>query len=233
MTDAIDTTDVAANCLGVDVPHSPYLNETRIDRINGARYEGQEIKGALHVVREGDHVLELGAGLGIVGSVVAKNCKPARMISFEGNAALIPHIEKLYAMNGLGDVISVRNQVLISAADRPESLPFHVHKSYLGSSLNPTAVRNKETVDVGTAAYDEVHQDLKPNVILMDIEGGELEFLEHASLDGVRAIVIEFHPGAYEIAGMRRCKTILRGAGFAPIEGFSSRTVWVAERIEK
>ncbi len=43
-----------AECHGVKVPDSPMLNPTRIDRINGARYEGQEIAGALEVVREGD-----------------------------------------------------------------------------------------------------------------------------------------------------------------------------------
>mgnify|MGYP002376163971 CR=1 FL=1 len=47
-----------ARCHDVEVPPSPFLNETRIARINAGRYEGQEIAGALTVIRPGDRVLE-------------------------------------------------------------------------------------------------------------------------------------------------------------------------------
>ena len=42
--------EVAAECKGIKVPRSPFLSETRISRINAARYEGDEIAGALAVV---------------------------------------------------------------------------------------------------------------------------------------------------------------------------------------
>ena len=90
---------IAAVCKGVRVPHSPFLNETRIRRIDEARYEGEEITGALAVVREGDRVLELGAGLGVVGSVTALNARPAKVMSFEANPALIPHIRAMHVEN--------------------------------------------------------------------------------------------------------------------------------------
>ncbi len=223
-------TRAVASCLGVDVPASPFLNETRIRRINAARYEGQEIAGALAVTRPGDRVLELGAGIGIVGAVIARNRAPARMISFEANPNLVEHIEALYRLNRLDGVIELRNQVLVAGPDRPDTLPFHVHNSYLGSSLAGDGRKARETVDIPTAGFEALRQELRPDVIVMDIEGGELEILEHADLGGVRAMVIEFHPKAYEVAGMRRCKAILRAAGFAPREGLSTRQVWVAER---
>jgi len=222
--------EVVANCMGIDVPASPFLHEKRIERINAARYEGQEIEGALHVVREGDSILELGAGIGIVGAVVSKIRKPKIVQSYEANPSLIPHINALYQANGLTKTNRVFNEVLVSAPDSPATMPFYVHNSFLGSSLFGSNETAKETVDVPTAGYDDVRRDLKPDVILMDIEGGELAFLEHANLDGVRAIVAEFHPKAYEVAGMRRCKSILRDAGFEPLADFSTRTVWVATR---
>lgn len=215
-----------AECLGVKVPDSPMLTPTRIARINAARYEGQEIAGALEVVREGDRVLELGAGLGIVGAVVAHNAKPAQVLSFEANPSLIEHINALYALNGLTDRMSVRNEVLISASDAPTTLPFHVRNSYLGSSLIEADNRATTRVDVPTANYAEVHKTFAPSVLLMDIEGGELEFLRHASLDGIRAIVIEFHPEAYGKEGMQECKNILERAGFAKVPNHCTRLVW-------
>lgn len=222
--------EIVAHCLGIDVPSSPFLHEQRIERINASRYEWQEIQGAMEVVREGETVLELGVGIGMVGAAVAKNCAPKRVVAFEANPALIPHIEALYRVNKLSDLISVRNEVLISAEDRPDTIPFYIHYSFLGSSLSLDPNRAKEMVQVATTSYEALRQEISPDVILMDIEGGELNFLEHADLAGVRAIVIEFHPRKYGPEGMRRCKNILRDEGFSALEAFSSNHVWVAVR---
>ena len=226
------TTEIAAECLGVKVPASRFLHETRIERINSARYEGQEIAGAMHVVKDNDIVLEIGAGIGLVGAVIAANCKPKSVQSFEANPELIPAINTLYEANDLQGRISVQNKILVSAPDRPGTMPFHLHNSYLGSSLIDEAGRARKTVPVPTADFAEVCAALSPTVLVMDIEGGELELLRHADLTGFRAIVLEFHPKAYGVGGMKECKNILRKAGFARIEEKSTRLVWTCARPE-
>lgn len=221
-----DPLATAAECHGIKVPHSPMLTPVRIERINAARYEAQEIAGALAVVQPGDKVLELGAGLGLVGAIVAHNAKPAQVLSFEANPNLIDHIRMLYRMNNLGDQIDVRNAVLISAPNPPPKMAFHIRNSYLGSSLIDSDTRATTRVEVPTQLYAELKQNYAPDVLLIDIEGGELEFLRHASLAGIRAVVIEFHPGAYGRDGMRECKSILERAGFAKVPEHSTRLVW-------
>lgn len=230
MSDDTQITDAPATCLGVKVPASPFLNETRIKRINEARYEGDEIAGATSIVTGTDRVIEMGSGLGVVGAVVAANCKPQQVLSFEANPNLIPHIQALYQLNGLTDRISVRNEVVISAPDRPEHMEFNLTNSFLGSSLLTPKRGVKQAVKVPTTAFEELRQSFKPTVLVMDIEGGELDFLRHANLDGIRAIVLEFHPGVYGVAGMRECKSILRKAGFGKVSGVSTRIVWTARR---
>ncbi|EBA06067.1 FkbM family methyltransferase [Sagittula stellata] len=220
----------AAVCKGVKVPPSPFLTETRIKRMEEARYEGEEIAGALAVVRAGDRVLEMGAGLGVVGAVTALNAKPDAVLSFEANPSLLPHIEKLYALNGLEDRIEVRNQLVIAAPDRPESMTFHVRSSFLGSSLIDREGRQTRPVEVATVAFDKIREEFRPSVLIMDIEGGELDFLNHANLDGIRAVVIEFHPGLYGTKGTKECKDALRAAGFAKVEEKSTRFVWTCIR---
>lgn len=220
----------AALCKGVRVPHSPYLNETRIKRIEEARYEGEEIAGALTVVREGDRVLEMGAGLGIVGGVIAHNAKPEAVLSFEANPNLIEHIRALHALNGLEDRMEVRNQVLLSAPDRPDSVTFNITPSFLGSSLIENEKRATTQVDIPTASFAEVKAEFRPDVLVLDIEGGELDLLEHVDFEGIRAVVIEFHPGAYGKTGTQRCKDLLRAAGFHKMEEVSTRFVWTCTR---
>lgn len=229
---AAEQTEFAAQCKGVRVPPSPYLTETRIARINAARYEGDEIAGALTVVRSGDRVLELGAGLGLVGAVTAKNAAPEAVLSFEANPELIPHIRALHRENGLDTLIELRNAVLVSAPDRPDTMTFHLHNSFLGSSLIDSPPRNTRAVEVPTADFRTVMETFRPDVLIMDIEGGELALLKHADLAGIRAVVIEFHPSLYGKEGMQACKGILRRAGFKKLDGPSSRLVWTCTRPE-
>ncbi|MDX2484371.1 MAG: FkbM family methyltransferase [Pseudodonghicola sp.] len=228
-TEQTEFSEIAAECLGVKVPASPFLTEKRIARINAAQYEGLEMAGALHVVRPEDVVLEIGAGIGVVGAVIAAKAAPRAVHSFEANPELIPAIEALYAANDL-DNISVKNAVLVSAPERPETMTFHLHSSYLGSSLIEPSRRKSRAVEVPTESFSEVCAALKPTVLVMDIEGGEQEILRHADLSGFRAMVLEFHPKAYGIGGMRECKNILRAAGFERIAEKSKRTVWTCER---
>lgn len=221
-----ESSQIAAECHGVKVPQSPMITPERAARINAARYEGQEIAGALEVIRPGDRVLEMGAGLGLVGAIAAKNGGPEKVLSFEANPGLIQHINALYQLNGLQDRIEVRNEVLMSAPEQPETVAFHIRNSYLGSSLIDTDRRQTTRVEVPTASYAALHESYKPTVLLMDIEGGELDFLRHASLKGIRAVVIEFHPEAYGVEGMRECKSILEAAGFAKVPEHCTRHVW-------
>ncbi|MGP6087543.1 FkbM family methyltransferase [Antarctobacter jejuensis] len=215
---------------GVKVPSSPYLTDMRRKRIAEGRYEAEEIAGALATVRPGDRVLEMGAGLGIVGAVVAANAKPQALLSFEANPDLMPHIRALHDMNGLQDRIELRNQVLMSAKDRPATRSFHIRSSFLGSSLIDPENRPTRCVEVPTASLDEVLKEFRPDVLIMDIEGGELEFLADADLRGIRAVVIEFHPKVYGQEGVRACKDKLRGMGFRKAEELSTRFVWTCTR---
>ena len=223
--------EIVARCEGLRVPASPFLNETRIRRINAARYEGEEIAGALQVVSSGDRVLELGAGLGIVGAVTALNRRPEAVLSFEANPALLPHINALYVENGLSDRIRVENCVLLAGPDQPQSVTFHVRNSYLGSSLIESASRQTRPVSVPVADFDTRAAAFGATVLLMDIEGGELDLLRQIDLSRFRAVVLEFHPAVYGINGMKECKRILRKAGFAQVTERSSRTVWTCERV--
>lgn len=219
-----------AHCRGIDVPSSPFLTATRRRRITEGRYEAEEIAGALAVVRPGDRVLEMGAGLGVVSAVVAANAKPEAILTFEANPALVPHIRALHVQNGLQDRIELRNAVLMTASERPPTRRFHVRKSFLGSSLVDSPTRAARTVDVPTESFDDVLRAFRPDVLIMDIEGGELEFLSHAELRGIRAVVIEFHPRVYGQEGMKACKDRLRAMGFQRSGEHSTRHVWTCTR---
>ncbi|MFW2543270.1 FkbM family methyltransferase [Primorskyibacter sp. 2E107] len=220
----------AVECKGVRVPPSPFLTDTRIRRIADSRYEREEIAGALAVIGPNDRVLELGAGLGIVGAVIAANARPEAILSFEANPALIPHIRRLYAANALESRITLRNAVLLSTPDAPEHIPFYVRNSFLGSSLIDHEARETRAVSVNVERFDVVRDQFRPTVLVIDIEGGELALLRDADLSGIRAVVIEFHPTVYGTEGAKTCKDILRRNGFRQVDAVSTRFVWTCTR---
>ncbi|NOR30248.1 MAG: FkbM family methyltransferase, partial [Sulfitobacter sp.] len=75
--------DVVATYHGVEVLSAPHLGPTMINNMVSGNYERREVLSALKFIEEGDVVVEMGAGAGVVGAVAAKNCAPAKIVSFE------------------------------------------------------------------------------------------------------------------------------------------------------
>ena len=87
------------------------------------------------LIRDGDQIMEMGTGAGIVGSVFLKNVKNLTLQSFEANPDLIPHIRDLYSHNGVSNTATVNNNIVVSGDNAPESMYFDVRENFLGSLL--------------------------------------------------------------------------------------------------
>jgi FkbM family methyltransferase len=207
--------EIVATYEGIEVPDAPHLGPTMIRNMQEGRYEGAEVRHGLAEVREGDRVVEMGSGAGIVGGIVALNRRPARMVSFEANPNLIPHIEALYRHNGIDGIIEVRNRIVLSEPDPPEDVTFFIRGNFLGSGMTITKGQARAVeVRVPVVAWDEVKAEVDPTVLLMDIEGAELEFFQHADLGGIRTIVVEVHRHIYQRPGMNTIRASLSRQGF-------------------
>lgn len=192
---------VAATYNGIKIPPSPFLTDAQLKLMSEGHYQSDEIAGALRVVRPGDRVLEIGAGLGVIGAAIAKGANPEKVLSFEANPDLMPHITALYHLNSLDDIMEIQNEIPLANADGP-----------------------------GHTSFDMVRDSFRPDVLIVKMAGGELDFLNHANLAGVRAIVVEYHPRVYGKHGAKICKDALRRAGFAKIDAVSTRFVWTCTR---
>lgn len=212
MTEA--TLTIVATCHGVEVPDAPILGPRMIEAMNNHRYERQEIECGLAVIPKGARILEMGAGAGVVGAVLAKNCAPVSILSIEANPGLLPHINRLYAHNGLQDLISVRHAVVFSAPDAPGTVTFNVAGNFLGSSLTELPGKKTRAVEVPVLRYSDLTKEYPHDTIMMDIEGGELDFLRHADLSGVNLVILEMHRDAYGREGMQEIRNLFLDKGF-------------------
>lgn len=225
-----DGTEIVATYHGVAVPRTEILGPGMIASLNAGRYERSEVICGLAAIPPGSRILELGAGAGVVGAVLARNCAPKAILSVEANPNLLPHIERLHRHNGLDGVISVRHGVVLSDPEAPPSVEFFVSGNFLGSGLQPRAGKRARQVEVPVLRYDELRRTFPHDAIMMDIEGAELEFLRHADLRGVAVVVAEFHREIYGRDGMQDCRRFLGKAGLEKDDALSRGGVHVYRR---
>jgi FkbM family methyltransferase len=76
------------------------IPEIRIAVCDGT-YDTDLIRRLRDVVRAGDRVLVIGAGLGVISTLVAKIKGVSRVLAIEPNITLIPHLNRVHALNGV------------------------------------------------------------------------------------------------------------------------------------
>ncbi|WP_375173455.1 FkbM family methyltransferase [Pseudooceanicola sp.] len=190
-----------------DLP--PMLHKTRrlLDQ-NG--YEDKETAAALRVVQKGDRVVELGAGMGYMSSVVARNCAPAEVHAFEANPALIPCIRRVHSENGITNA-TVHHALL----GREEGVAtFYVRREFVASSMLPDPVEDViSTHEVPVRPARDTIAALRPDVLICDIEGAEEMVLPLLDLTTLRAAIVELHPQYIGLQGVQRVFDAMRQGG--------------------
>lgn len=150
-------------------------------------YETQELNLISEALQPRDRVLEVGAGIGFIGIACAKICGAGNILSYEPNPAMKPVIEKNYALNGL--TANLRSKVLATA---PGEVEFFFDDGVLSSSLIDR--QHGGATQVQADAISEVVESYAPTVLVMDVEGAEIDLLRSCNLGQIHKIIIELHP---------------------------------------
>jgi FkbM family methyltransferase len=208
---------------------NPPISRKIFQQLWRKEYERPEISAILSLLRDGDRVLELGSGLGIVSSVVAKS-KPGIVVrSYEGNPDLLDFIARVHSMNGITNV-EVRNEILLPNPAGPtmESL---THRSFAQSSIMAHGAVTKR-VQVACSDINSVLSEFRPDVFVCDIEGGEELLFDGINLNGVRVVVIELHPTMISREAVKRLYDTCASAGLYPRVEHSTAAVVAFDRVD-
>lgn len=183
-------------------------------------YEAVEAELVTGILKPGDRVLEVGTGIGFVSILCAKLAGEGRVTSFEANPALEHIIRDNYAENGLTPDLRMKAVTVDGTPIR-----FFADPNILSSSLIDRDLPSTEiTVDSDPMA--SVMVEVKPDVIVMDVEGAEVDLLPAGDLSAVRAMIIEVHPhivGADKIAAM---DTALAAQGLHPTKSLHKTVLY-------
>jgi FkbM family methyltransferase len=185
---------------GVRVPirHSPLSPRARRHLMRGG-YETAERHVLALLLDEGDHVLELGASIGIVSSILWKKVGPhGRVLSVEANDALRAPFERQMVANHLaGEWVEA-----LCCPVWGQSIPASIlTQRFVGTTSNLTgAADNVTSTDTKsrwlTAGQICDKYRMKPTALMIDVEGSEAVWgtMSPRFPLSVRAIVVEIHP---------------------------------------
>ena len=192
-------------------------------------YEKPELLAAKGLVKNGDRILEMGTGLGIVSGLISRMAESVVIRSFEANPSLLPHIAELHRMNDISNV-SVQHAML-QPDPTEKTRTFHIHKYFSEGSVFQSEM-SEETIEIPVVDLNEVVAEFKPTVLVCDIEGAEEIVIPNADLSTLRAIVLEVHPSMMSRAGMKAVFDACLGAGLYPRVELSTEQVVAFERID-
>jgi FkbM family methyltransferase len=204
------------------IPKNITTFEFRACFLTGA-YEADERMLVRKYILPEDGVLELGACLGIISCITNKLLRnPIRHLVVEANPYCIPAIHQNRNLNQAGFLVencAVSNQVEVN---------FFINPTYITGSTKENS--SEVSMRLPGRSLQELNARHGPfSVLIMDIEGSELEILE-SSLDILRQfrlVIIELHDWVIEAEGANRCREILQQSGFRLVERSFITEAWL------
>ena len=154
-------------------------------------------------VRPGDRVLELGTGMGFTSMVCASIVGVENVLSFEASPVMREIALRNFALNGLD--IRCRQQIVQPRRRWTDSAEFYLAPSIMSSAVRPR--QGQEKIVLKTVAAEDVIAAEQANVLVLDVEGYEAEFLTKTDLAGIDRIICECH---YRKAGRATINRMLK-----------------------
>lgn len=173
-------------------------------------YENHEANAALRLIRKGDVVLELGGGIGFMSTLISTQTRAREVHSFEANPGLIDYIREVHKLNRASKA-QVHHAVL---GDTDGMTTFYCRQDILSSSLDPEDGGTDTTpVQVPVRDANKAIAEIKPTILVCDIEGAEADLLPKLDLSGLRAVLIELHPQWIGSTGIKSIFKLLHDQG--------------------
>ncbi|MFS8083908.1 MAG: FkbM family methyltransferase [Ginsengibacter sp.] len=192
---------------GVLIPIVPSLtSETIANSIRGGSYEAHEAALLGGLIQSGEVILEVGAGCGLISAVCAKNPHTSKVHCVEANPNLIDLIRMTHSLNGVNVV--VHNELL---AKQDGETDFYVHDDFWASGTHSFLGK---PIKVKTTSFQKRLKELQPTMLVIDIEGGEIDLFDDVDLSGIRKIMIELHQPTIGRQGMKKVFDVLSRQNF-------------------
>lgn len=171
-----------------------------------------------------DIILELGACLGVVSCIANKKQGGNGLyVAVEANPKVIPYLEQNKQINNAN--FKICNCLVSNTSDGT----FYLHELVVGGSAQQ---KNAEKITVPVKTLAQIAQeyaiDKGFNALIIDIEGGEYDFLHENQvyLSNINKIMIEWHNYVIGDDATNQCKALLQNKGFRLIKRYGYSDYW-------
>lgn len=179
-----------------------------LQAFEGSQYESPEARIVRHAIAPGDVVLELGTGLGFVTSLCTKIVGSENVHSYEANPALEPVIRRNFKLNSVAPHLEIA-----LLGEENGTITFYVMKNFWSSSTIKRHPKAKP-INVPMKRFNDELARIRPSFLVLDIEGGEQDFIRYAQLDGVQKVCIELHPHVIGPVAVTEVEGFFKRQGF-------------------
>jgi FkbM family methyltransferase len=170
------------------------------------RYESHEASVLKTLIQGGEVILEIGAGCGFISTYCAKNPHTKEVFCVEANPNLIEAIKLTHRINDVN--VTVFNEIL--AKDEGET-EFYVNNSFWASGTHSFL---GAPIRVKTTSFQARLDQIRPSMLIVDIEGGEEKLFESVNLKGVTKIMLELHQPTIGRRGIKKVFDLLAAQDF-------------------
>jgi FkbM family methyltransferase len=223
---------IDANALFVD--REKYSNAI-IQSLSSGYYEVRERQILRQCLKPTDRVLEVGTALGAVTMSTGRLVGPSQVMTYDANPAMIEDARRNFVANEMGEITSdvgvLRNRSRWSATET--QVEFYVSRDFWASRLFASANDSDiiGVIKVPLVRLEDKISEHRANVLICDIEGGEIDLLTGADLGSIRLVMMEIHPWTTGRAAIDDMVRYLMSRGFNIDFATSGGNIVVLDRV--
>jgi len=170
--------------------------------LTSGNYETSERTLIKKIVKPGDRVVEMGGSIGVVASILSEIVdKSGFVFSIEAVTKLTDESTEWLEKKKNIKVLTGYGFPVFRAPNKYKQVEFIDDGNSLGGRINLASIGKSkvETQNIFDLETIEKRFKFQPNVLVLDIEGSEIVFLEEEATvpEFVKSIIIEMHPNLY------------------------------------
>lgn len=155
--------------------------------VRAGTYSADILQLLPEAVRPGDRVLIIGAGLGVVSTMVARSEGVERIIAVEANTSLIPYLNRVHELNKVSEIETL-NAVL--AGGKTGRVPFFARRDLRTSSLVPHDRSWQQVMMVPFMDLNLILKEEQISLVICDIPVATAHLLALADLSQVERVLV-------------------------------------------
>ncbi len=161
------------------------------DQLYSGGYEARERLAVCRLLRPRDRVIEAGTAIGLVAMTAAAIVGPENIVTYDANPAMVADAAANFARNGMA--IEAHAGALVARRHYVEGvrLAFQISPEFWASRVVEAGAPG--AIQIPTSCFEAERERHQANVLICDIEGGEVALLANADLGAIRLLILETH----------------------------------------